>query len=215
MPMMELPGFLKGRFMQPQHSPQPANDPIPDPGTCHRLMRAMQMLPHIANHSCQVCRVAVFLAEELIKAGVPLDRPLITAAALLHDITKTRSLASGENHAATGSAYLAECGYLRVSDIVRQHVALDHYSPKGIPDEALIVNYADKRVLHDAITDLDARMTYIRERYGSTDAHVKRIDTLWQTTIELETRIFAHLPYGPDQLVAAMDAHPQFEAFIE
>jgi uncharacterized protein len=194
--------------MQPQHSPQPVNDPIPDPDTCQNLMAAMQMLPHIADHSRQVCRVAVFLAEELIKAGVPLDRPLITAAALLHDITKTRSLASGENHAATGSDYLAERGYLRVSDIVRQHVALDHYSPREFPDEALIVNYADKRVLHDAITDLDARMSYIRERYGSTDAHLKRIDSLWQATIELEASIFAHLPYGPEQLVAEMDAHP-------
>jgi putative nucleotidyltransferase with HDIG domain len=194
--------------MQPQARPQPASDPIPDPDTCHHLMTAMGMLPHIADHSRQVCRVAEFLTDGLIKAGVSLDRHLITAAALLHDITKTRSLNSGENHAATGGAYLAKRGYLRVSEIVRQHVALDHYSPERVPDEALIVNYADKRVLHDAITDLDARMTYIRERYGSTDAHLKRIDTLWQATIELEARLFAHLPYGPEQLVAEMDAHP-------
>ena len=198
---------LKGRCMQPQTSPPPAVDPIPDPDTCHRLMTAMQMLPHIAEHSRQVCRVAVVLAEGLVKAGVSLDQRLITAAALLHDITKTRSLDTGENHAATGSAFLAERGFLRVSDIVRQHVTLDQYSPVRVPDEALVVNYADKRVLHDTITDLDTRMTYIRERYGTTDAHLKRIDTLWQATLELETHLFAHLPYGPEQLVAKITAH--------
>lgn len=182
----------------------PANDPIPDADTCHHLMTAMQMMPHIVDHSRQVCRVAEFLADGLLEAGAPLDRPLITAAALLHDITKTRSFDTGENHAATGGAYLEARGYLRVSEIVRQHVALDHYLRNGPPDEVEIVNYADKRVLHDTITDLDSRMRYIRERYGTTPAHLERINTMWRHTKKQEIRLFAHLPYGPEELVAAM-----------
>ena len=195
--------------MQPQTRPAAVSDTIPDPATCHHLMSAMGMLPHIVDHCRQVCRVAEFLADGLISAGIPLHRRLITAAALLHDITKTRSLDTGENHAATGGAYLAERGYLRVSEVVRQHVALDHCAPQKLPDEALVVNYADKRVLHDAITGLEERMTYIRERYGTTEAHLNRIDTLWRTTAELEVGLFAHLPYGPEQLVAEMDASPE------
>jgi putative nucleotidyltransferase with HDIG domain len=184
---------------------EPKLDPIPAPEECLRIMTVMRMQPHIMDHSRQVCRVAEFLTDALIAAGLTLDRPLITAASLLHDITKTRSLDTGENHAATGATYLASLGYRRVSEIVRQHVVLDHQNHNGRPDEAEIVNYADKRVLHDAITDLDARMTYIRERYGTTPAHRERIATLWRTTTKLERRLFNHLSFGPDELVKEMD----------
>ncbi len=169
-------------------------------------MAAMQMRPNIVDHSHQVCRVAEFLADALMDAGVPLDRRLVTAAALLHDITKTRSLDTGENHAATGASYLADLGYRRVGEVVRQHVALDRYDRIGYPQEAEVVNYADKRVLHDVITELDPRMAYIRERYGTTSAHLERIAALWQATKALERRLFAHLPFTPRELADAMTA---------
>jgi putative nucleotidyltransferase with HDIG domain len=190
--------------MQAQSAPEGHDDPIPGPEECRRLMRQMQMRPNIVDHSRQVCRVAEFLAGALIRTGVPLNRPLITAGALLHDITKTRSLDTGENHAATGGAYLAELGYLRVSEIVRQHVALDRYRDNGLPSEAEVVNYADKRVLHDAVTELKARMTYIQEHYGTTPYHRERIATLWRTTNQLEANIFARLPFRPEALVEKM-----------
>ncbi|MEJ2641110.1 MAG: HDIG domain-containing protein [Desulfosarcinaceae bacterium] len=198
-------------------APEPKIDPVPAPEECRRLMTAMQMQPHIRDHSRQVCRVAEFLTDALIAAGLPLSRPLITAAALLHDITKTRSLDTGENHAATGAAYLASLGYRRVSEIVRQHVVLDIQDRNGQPSEAEVVNYADKRVLHDAITDLDTRMAYIRDRYGTTPAHLERIATLWRTTTQLERRLFSRLAFGPDELVIKMDARsrPQQEGLVQ
>jgi putative nucleotidyltransferase with HDIG domain len=182
----------------------PSDDPIPGPDQCHRLMQRMQMRSNIVDHSRQVCRVAEFLTDSLMAAGLPLNRRLATAGALLHDITKTRSLETGENHAATGGVYLAELGYRRVAEIVRQHVRLDRYADNGHPGEAEVVNYADKRVLHDTITDLKARMTYIQERYGTTRQHRDRIAVLWQTTLELEARLFARLPFGPEALVEKM-----------
>jgi uncharacterized protein len=184
----------------------PKIDPIPDPQECFRLMTLMQMQPHIRDHSRQVCRVAEFLTDALIAAGMPLSRPLITAAALLHDITKTRSFDTGENHAATGATYLASLGYRRVSEIVRQHVVLDSQGGNGQPSEAAIVNYADKRVLHDTITDLESRMDYIRERYGITPAQRERIAALCDTTAQLERRLFSRLSFGPDELVTEMGA---------
>lgn len=190
-------------------TPEPRLDPIPAPEECFRLMAVMQMQPHIRDHSRQVCRVAEFLADALIATGLPLSRPLVTAAALLHDITKTRSLDTGENHAATGATYLASLGYRRVGEIVRQHVVLDFHDRDGQLNEADVVNYADKRVLHDAITDLTTRMTYIRERYGTTPAHRERIASLWHATTRLEHRLFSHLSFGPDELVTEMDARSQ------
>ena len=56
-----------------------------------------------------------------------LNRDLIRAAALLHDITKTRSFVTSENHALTGGQFLSDLGYPEVGDLVRQHVRLDEY----------------------------------------------------------------------------------------
>ena len=198
--------------MSPQTAIEPSDDPIPGPDQCHRLMQRMQMRPNIVDHSRQVCRVAEFLTDSLIAAGVPLNRRLATAGALLHDITKTRSLKTGENHAATGGTYLAALGYRRVAEVVRQHVTLDRYADTGDPGEAEVVNYADKRVLHDTITDLKARMTYIQKRYGTTRHHRDRIAVLWQTTLELEVHLFARLPFGPEALVEKMALGTEDEA---
>ena len=74
---------------------------IPTIEQCYHLMCEMKMMDHIVRHSLQVCRVATFLAQNLNAdsiTGSIID--LIRAAALLHDITKTRSFKTEENHAA-------------------------------------------------------------------------------------------------------------------
>jgi putative nucleotidyltransferase with HDIG domain len=82
----------------------------------------MDMLENIVAHSLQVCRVSMFLTDRL---GLPeLNRELIRAAALLHDITKTRSFRTQEDHAETGARLIADLGYPEVAGIVGQHVRL-------------------------------------------------------------------------------------------
>ena len=66
------------------------------------------MMDHIVDHSEQVCRVAVCLADKLSSEGIELNLELIGASALLHDITKTRSFRTHENHAQTGGKFLQE-----------------------------------------------------------------------------------------------------------
>jgi len=163
-------------------------------------MHDMQMLDHIARHSLQVCRVAMFLVDEVRRLGICLNRDLIQAAALLHDITKTRSFASGENHALTGAQLLNELGCPEVGHLVRQHVRLDVYEDGASIDEAAIINYADKRVLHEHIVSLPRRMNYIMDRYAKEPSDVERIRWLWKQTEAIECRIFADLPVCPEDL---------------
>jgi hypothetical protein len=125
---------------------------------------------------------------------------LIRAAALLHDITKTRSFKTQENHALTGGEFLAEQGYAEVGELVRQHVRLDEYPNPVTIGEAEILNYADKRVLHDEIVGLDKRMDYILERYGRLPENQERIRWLWEKTRTMEAGIFGDLPLSPDDL---------------
>jgi putative nucleotidyltransferase with HDIG domain len=160
----------------------------------------MQMMDHIVVHSLQVCRVATFLTEHLNKRHNRLNSDLIQSAALLHDITKTRSFKTREDHALTGGEHLSDSGYPEIGDLVRQHVKLDEYSVDGTISEAEVLNYADKRVLHDEIVGLDRRMDYIVERYGETPEHRERIYLLWQKTKDLEDRIFGVLSFAPGDL---------------
>ena len=74
----------------------------------------MHMLEHIVAHSLQVCRVGMCLVNYLDEKGIHLNGQLVEAAALLHDITKTRSFKTEENHALTGSEYLIDAGFAEV-----------------------------------------------------------------------------------------------------
>lgn len=173
---------------------------IPSSKQCVHLINEMKMLAHIVDHSIQVCRVALLLTEKLSLAGITLDYKLVRAASLLHDITKTRSFTTGENHASTGDQFLRDLGYPDVGRVVGQHVRLKHYSTSEEPGEEAIVNYADKRVLHDKIVSLEKRMEYIFERYGKNQENQLRIQTLWKKTKGLEKKIFSYLVISPEDL---------------
>ena len=173
---------------------------IPTKDQCYQMICKMKMMDHIVVHSLQVCRVATFLTEHLNKQDNRLNFDLIRSAALLHDITKTRSFQTREDHALTGGEYLSDRGYPEIGDLIRQHVKLDKYSVAGSISEAEVLNYADKRVLHDEIVVLHKRLDYILERYAETPAHRERIIYLWQKTREIENKLFKDLSFVPDDL---------------
>ncbi len=183
---------------------------IPSIKKCYQLQHEMGMLDNIVVHCRQVCRVALTLVNHSNGPNSHIDKRLIVAAALLHDITKTRSFKTKEDHAQTGEQYLEEHGYPEVGWIVGRHVRLASYQNSGRHDAAEIINYADKRVLHDQVVSLDRRMQYIVERYGTEPEQKKRIQWLWQQTRELEERLFRHIVFRPHELethlVADIDA---------
>jgi len=180
---------------------------IPTQKECYGLIQEMGMMDHIVDHSEQVCRVAVCLADKLIQDGVELNLELIWASALLHDITKTRSFNTNENHAETGGEFLRERGFTEVGHVIAQHVKLDAYVVTGSPVEAEIVNYADKRVLHDRIVLLTDRLAYILERYGDGMENREKILGLWGKSKELEKKIFSCLPFLPEELKGVVKAN--------
>lgn len=165
-----------------------------------RMVIDMGMHDHIVAHSRQVCRVSLLLTDHLGIAG--LNRDLIMAAALLHDITKTRSFQTNEDHAKTGAQLLMDLGCPEIADIIGQHVRLNRYDfVSETPTDAQIVNYSDKRVLHDKIVPLNDRMQYILERYGNSQERKQKILILWEKTQQLEKRLFASLPFSPDDVI--------------
>jgi uncharacterized protein len=176
--------------------------PLPSPNQCLELMEAHGMLPNIREHSFRVMEVARFLGEALAEAGFDLFLPLITAGALLHDLGKTQCLGTLTNHAELGAGILEELGYPHVAQVVREHVHLDSniMDPRPLR-EAEVVNYADKRVLHEEVVTLRDRFTDLKVRYGRTPEALARIQATEVKTRALEEKLFAPLQLSPLDLL--------------
>mgnify|MGYP003564599516 CR=1 FL=1 len=192
----------------PQNIPSPN---IPSKDECLRLIAETNMMDNIILHSRQVSQVALFLADQLNAVNFKLNRNLIFAAALLHDITKTRSLTTGENHAQSGAEMILSLGYPEVGHIIAQHVHLDYFCFQTPPNEAELVNYADKRVLHENVVSLDERMAYIVKRYASTLDHMKRVQDLWEESQQLEQKLFGYLTIDANNLALNLSKTPPKE----
>lgn len=177
---------------------------LPSISRCHELMRETNMLEHIRDHSILVSQVASLIARHIHQAGVSLSLPLIEISALLHDITKTRSLQTGERHAQTGARFIQKLGYPEVAQIVHQHVRLSRFSVHALPNEAEIVNYADKRVLHDRIASLSDRMRYIEDKYGVDENKRQKIKIMWLESEQLEQKLFRFLCFAPNEIEKRM-----------
>jgi putative nucleotidyltransferase with HDIG domain len=149
------------------------------------------MLPHIKAHCLAVCSYALSLASAANDCGCTFDLAAIEAAALLHDITKTRSLATEENHALTGGALLRELGFSPIAGMVEGHI-FPKKNGDGLSAEEL-VSYADKRVLHDRVVSLEERFGYLYERYGRDVDAVERINRARLRTQQIEDKLRAIL----------------------
>ena len=176
--------------------------PIPSLEECLALMDSHGMLPNIREHSFRVSQVAVFLGEALAAAGYSLQLPLIEAGALLHDLGKTPCLGTGHNHALWGAEILRDLGFQEVAQVVAEHVYLEPGNGgSGFFREAEVVNYADKRVLHDQVVTLSHRFADLKERYGRTPEARARIAVNQANTLVLEEKLFAPLKLAPDDLL--------------
>lgn len=178
---------------------------IPTREECLRLMRQYGMLENIIYHSLKVAKVATFIAKELNKMGHRIDIDLVEASSLLHDLTKTRCLQTGEDHAKTGCQLLRELGFERVGEIVREHIQISKIKDSSKVSEGEIVNYADKRVLHDRVVSLEDRFKDLKLRYGMSKKGIDIIGELEKKTFEIEEKIFSILKISPNEIFSKDD----------
>jgi putative nucleotidyltransferase with HDIG domain len=158
------------------------------------------MLENIVHHSIEVAKVALYLSTELNKRGQRIDLLLVEAASLLHDLTKTESFKTKEDHARTASRLLKEMGYEEVGEVVGQHIWLSReVDPRFVTEEEM-VNYADKRVMHDRIVSLEERFKDLRDRYGKDQRGMDYLGRMEKVIQEVEKKIFLILQTNPNDL---------------
>lgn len=180
---------------------------IPTREKCLELICQHRMLPHIVRHSKLVTEVALLIGRKLNSCGQHLDLSLVEAGALLHDIMKTMSIQTKEDHAQTGGELLNSLGYPAVASIVRQHIRVDKrsFEPDGVVSEEELVNYADKRVKHEELVDIEERFQDIQERYANKFPGLQ--ESLEEVRLEtqlLEQKIFSNLDISPKDLGALL-----------
>jgi uncharacterized protein len=173
---------------------------VPNREECLRLMREYGMLENIVAHSLEVANVALFFSIELNKKGQKIDIGLVEAASLLHDLTKTECLKTREDHAQTGSQLLKGMGYERIGDVVAQHIWLCKEGDPSSVSEEEIVNYADKRVMHDRIVSLEERFSDLKERYGGNLRAMDYLERLQKEIYGIENKISFILQIDPNDL---------------
>ena len=159
------------------------------------------MLPNIRRHSWQVCRVALTLWSWLGENGYHLNRDIVEAGALLHDVAKAYCLDKpGIPHNIEGQRIVCQAGYPHLGQLVAHHVNLPAEHPL---DESVLVFYADKRVVSDKIVSVTERYEYIYEVYGhGKPERIQRLQMDEQRAFAVEKQIFVSIPnHRPQDLL--------------
>ena len=184
----------------------PADRPgqLPDKEDCFSLMARYGMLPNIFIHSLVVNEVAKRLASALIRSGHVLDLPMVEAGSLLHDIAKTECLKEKCMHGERGYEILRDLGYPYLGEVVRDHIDPENATKeKGYISPSLVVNYADKRVLHDSVVPIEIRAEDLVERYGNTPKRNIFMKKLVEMSLKLEGKLFEYINnFKPEDLIA-------------
>ena len=149
--------------------PTPAG-PTPGIEECRAMWDEKNMQPHIRDHCRMVANIAMWIGKRIKNAGVELDLDGLLAAALLHDSAKPYTVKHGGNHAQLGAAWVQQrVKNPRIAQCVLFHVHWPWELNARKWPGPLIVQYADKRVMHDAFVTIEERFADLMERYGTTE----------------------------------------------
>ena len=139
------------------------NANIPSREKCLDILNKNKTPSNVILHCETVCRVAEEIADKLIAKGINVNKNLVTAAALLHDIEREK-----ENQIEEGAKLIKSLGFPEVANIIKKHSLYKVEDPIRQPQtyEEKIVFYADKRVKGNEIVSLEERFTDLKKRYN-------------------------------------------------
>jgi uncharacterized protein len=180
------------------------NVPVPTIDECYELIQRYHMLDNIIRHSEQVMNIAMALVDNL-KNPDSIQASLVQAAALLHDIAKTRTIGSKEmRHDLIGGQIMRELGYDAIAEIVDSHVVFEGFQPDGDLEAREIVFYADKRVMHDRIVSIDDRVDDLVQRYGFNQHIITLITENKNFVLQVEHKIQGFLTRDIEEIVSGL-----------
>lgn len=173
-----------------------ANMKIPDRELCFKYFKKYKLPENIIKHSLKVNEVAVFLARRLKEKGVNINIAAVDRASLLHDLDKIKTL-KNDKHGLLTEEILRKEGYSSFGRLAKRH-RFKYIFAKLKNWEEKIVNYADKRCVHDEIVTLKQRFAYLDKRYNI--AKNKKSELGKKLFYDLEKEIFRKIKLNPNSL---------------
>jgi uncharacterized protein len=162
------------------------------------------MRDNILRHSEQVMKVSMALVQNL-RDPSSINADLVKAAALLHDIAKSRTIQTKEmRHDLIGGEMMRELGFEDIAYIVESHVVFNDFAPEGKLEEREIVFYADKRVMHDKIVSLDHRIRDLVDRYGVNERVINLIKDNKSLVLQIENKIQSFLLKNIEEILSGI-----------
>ena len=174
---------------------------IPSEGDALALHSKFGSSEIIVRHCRTVARVAMILVDGFERRGKRVDRAAVEAAALLHDVGRTRVQTVW--HGLRGSEMLRGEGVDdKVAEIVKRHVgaglASDEARRLGLPEGDYVPRTLDQRIVcfADKLVDSDAVRPFEIEvrRYALKGHDVARL-------VALKQRLAEELGSDPERLV--------------
>ena len=139
------------------------NIKIPTKEECLDILTKNKTPSNVVEHCKTVCKFAEEIADKLIAKGININKKLVTAAALLHDVKKAK-----ENHVVEGAKLIKSLGFPEVAEVMRKHSLYKLEEPDRQPKtfEEKIVFYADKRCIGNKTVSLKERFGALEKTYN-------------------------------------------------
>ncbi|MBI2652827.1 HD domain-containing protein [Candidatus Woesearchaeota archaeon] len=140
---------------------------IPTREECLKILKENNVPDNVIAHCKAVCDFSMKIVDLLEKKGINVNRDLVAAGALLHDIKKINS----DDHIIEGYEFIKSLGFSEVALLIKKHglyhLENEDFVPKTWEEKAVF--YADKRVKNDKIVSINERFEYIKQRYKKDD----------------------------------------------
>lgn len=156
---------------------------VPSPRECRRILNAAAVTGQVRDHCLAVARVAVILADRLNKCGTGLDKDLVTAGAMLHDMARDRP-----DHAAAGAQLVEALGYRRVAQVVASHMDITACVTVNVSETELVF-LADKLVKGCQIVSLAERFGSTLENLINDPAATEALKNRWQQARLIKVKV--------------------------
>ena len=160
------------------------NSSCPSLSLCRKIQDYFQMSDTVKAHSDKVLMVAMSISNKLFKRGIELNKKIIMASCLLHDIAK-----GSPNHADLGSDWLKDMGFTKVSQVVKEHMELKSIS--RVPREKEVVYLADKMVDDDKIVTINEKFSSKEKMYENNYEALNAVKYRKKQAMEIYNLIYS------------------------
>jgi len=159
---------------------------IPSETECEALMDLMPGMEESTRQHCrEVARVADCITGSLNKAGAGLDREVVLAAALLHDLARGRP-----GHAREAARLVREAGFHAIAEAIITHMDIEPGQGQDI-SAGEVLFLADKLVSGDRLVSLADRFAQASARYSNDADALAAIAARYNTALLIQQRIEA------------------------